>query len=241
MVHDFLFNGERASAHGIILEDVPAFAGGAERGEWVTIKGMSGSRWRSDGSLDSVDIKMNIYVQPWADLNDVIGFMSGSGRLVIEPLPWYWDARVFKMPAFAGWAWDGEGWRGSLTFRCRPHRYMYPESATLTFTGAGFVHNPCNAESEPIIVVRGSGDGVINVGGWTVNVSNLTEPIVLDCEAKIAYVLGTQTSAATQVSTSGDSSTEYAGSWPRLVPGRTDITFGGGIESITITPRWRWK
>ena len=72
------------------------------------------------------------------------------------------------------------------------------------------------------------------MGGCTVEIHELTEPIILDCEQMNAYA---QNGEGAPLNKNGSI---YAPEFPHLQPGETSISWTGGIKGVEIIPRW-WE
>ena len=111
-------------------------------------------------------------------------------------------------------------------FECQPQRFLKSGETAVTKTASGYVTNPTQFEALPLIVVYGSGAGTLTVGGTTVSISEIGTSVTLNCEIQRAY----------NGTTPRDST--VTGQFPKLVPGRNNISFTGGVTRVDITPRW---
>lgn len=135
------------------------------------------------------------------------------------------DPLVYYLAAFPGGA-DFESVlhrarRARLSFDARPERFLLSGSEPFVLSGSGAVVNPTAYSAKPLITLRGSGSGAIQVAGLSFSASNVSG-LVIDSEAQ---------------QTTGPSAT-VQGSWPQLIPGSNTITFSGGVTSLEIVPRW---
>jgi phage-related protein len=142
-----------------------------------------------------------------------------------------YDPDVFRMAFFSGPA-DIENilnifGRATVEFDCKPQRFLISGQEATRYYSATTITNPTAFEALPLITVYGNGAGALNVGGTVVNFSSIDESIELDCETENAY------KGVTNLN-----NTITAPSFPKLLAGKNEITWSGGIESIRITPRW---
>lgn len=124
--------------------------------------------------------------------------------------------------------------RCRVTFECAPESYLDVGEEIKTFLEAGTLDNPTKYEALPEITIYGSAAGTVNIGGMSVEVLRITEPIILDSEMQDAY---SKPGEGAAVNRNNDIS---AVDFPIILPGTTNISFSGGIEKIEIKPRW-WE
>lgn len=120
------------------------------------------------------------------------------------------------------------GGRTTIRFNCKPQRFLKTGDTEVTFNSAGTLTNPTKFTAQPIITVNGNGNGVLNVGGYVINLTGITTKIVLDSVLDEAYDGATNLNGKVAASKG----------LPRLVPGQNGISFSGGITSVKIAPKW---
>ena len=232
-MRNIMWFGDVSNAQlGVYVTELPGIPVAAENGEWVQLRGVDGERFVSDGSLASVPIPVPLWVPPAADVNAVAAWLTGAGMLRFEGWPWFWNARVDTPPTLIPCV-NNDGWTATVTFRAKPHRYVWPEAGPITLTGPGIVTNPATADALSRIEVIGSGDVTVMIGSYSVLIDGMSESITVDCESKVAYT-GAFASASDQVSMAD-------GLWPRLKPGENAVSWSGDVTGVVITPRWRWR
>lgn len=113
-----------------------------------------------------------------------------------------------------------------LTFNCKPFKYdIFGENA-VAFTDEGNLHNKYFEPSRPIIKVYGTGKGNVYIGNQNIVISDIDEYVTIDTEMQDAFK-GSKNKNNT-VSTADIV----------LQPGNNAISFGGGVTSVEIKPRW---
>lgn len=170
--------------------------------------------------LQMVDAQAQIrhIVNAWAD---------GTGDLYTsDDTTRVWKASVLKEVKYTRTCYHGKVYdQAEVTFRCQPiMRERTPEVVTLT--GAGTLSNNGNVIAQPKIVVKGSGDCTVTVGGETITLEGVTEDVTIDTEAGYVY--------------SASGALTMKGEFPTLGLGDTAVSFGGGVTSLEITPNWGW-
>ena len=120
--------------------------------------------------------------------------------------------------------------RAEITFNRKPQRYLkIGEHTTKINVNGSRIINPTSFDSDPLIKVFGSGSGTISIGNKTIQISNISDGLVIDCEMQEVY-LG---------STSYNQNVNYMNDgFPKLKPGRNIINFSGGVSRVEIIPRW---
>ena len=116
-----------------------------------------------------------------------------------------------------------------ITFRCRPERYLVIGSTEVSVPSGSILTNPTSFEAKPLIHVTGSGNGTLTIAGQVVTIKNMVDYLNIDCDRMDVY---------RQASENRNNCME--GSFPVLKAGNNSITFTGGIESVSIIPRW-WQ
>lgn len=215
-----------------VITTMPNIVIAEEDGEWVQIAGADGERFISNGGLRSVPIVVPMWIRPEADVNAVTAWLSGAGKLRFARWNWFWDARIIGETPLVPCVWD-DGWTTNVTFRAKPHRYVWPEADPITLTeSAVSITGKGTAPAKPLISITGTGNITLMVGSQSVLIDELDGTITLDCKAKIAY--------------SGDTAMKDAvsivdGKWPVLDPDITFVSWTGSVSEVTVTPRWRYR
>ena len=117
--------------------------------------------------------------------------------------------------------------RATIAFNCKPQRYLKAGEVAQTFTASGTLTNITRFDALPLITVNGSGAGTVTINSNTVTISAIDGYVVLDCELMDAYK-----------GTTNKNSTVTLTEFPVLAPGANTISFGGGVTSLEIVPRW---
>lgn len=222
------FAGKSSAQLGVVVTSMPAIPLAEERGEWETVSGRSGDVHIADGDLvlESIDLPVQIWVPPAADIAALSKWLRGSGQMRMEGWPWFWDARVYGVVTLLPAAFN-DGWTAAITFRCQPHRYLYPAAADIVLTAGGTVVNPGTAASEPRISVEATGDFILYVNGTAIEAgaSVIIDSRLRDCLETDGVALA--------------NGRVIMADFPVLSPGPNAVSWTGAVTKVTITPRWR--
>lgn len=115
----------------------------------------------------------------------------------------------------------------TLMFDCKPQRFL--KSGEKSFAIASGM-KVCNLwmPAKPEIVITGTGAADIRVGASQVHIAEIGGSITLDCDVLNAY----------DGVTNKNNLVTVKGGWPVLAHGETEISWTGGIQSVTMIPHW---
>lgn len=117
-----------------------------------------------------------------------------------------------------------------ISFDCKPQRFVKSGLRPVEMTQAGVLYNQYGFDALPLIVVHGSGGGVLVVGDRAVDIISMNGPLYLDCENQNAY----------NESNRNQNNQIIAPDFPVLSAGDNRISWTRNIEKIEIVPRW-WE
>lgn len=116
----------------------------------------------------------------------------------------------------------------NISFDCMPQKFFKSGEKGLTFTSSGGILFNDGFEAKPLITVYGSGTGKLKVGNTIVDLNNtFSGPIILDCDLQDAYYGYINKNSEIMATT-----------FPAIPPGKSTVEWSGGVESVTIIPRW---
>lgn len=122
--------------------------------------------------------------------------------------------------------------KGTITFNCKPQRYLEEGDTAIELSAEGTVTNPTKYDALPLIRVYTTEEGTLTVGSVTVKIAaGATEYIDIDSDTHRIY-------EGTNSRSSLITLTEHA--YPVLHAGDNGVSFTGGVTKVQITPRW-WK
>lgn len=198
------------------------------------IAGRNGALLMVDGNWQNYEQEYEVYIS--AEKRGLVRAARAVAEWLTAPVGYQrledsYEPDVYRMAFYEG-GQDIESilnrfGRATISFNCKPQRFLKSGEATKSFTAAGSLTNITKFDALPMITVYGSGAGTVTVGGITVTLSAIDEYTVLDCELMDAYK-----------GSVNKNPTVTATEFPKLVPGVNTISFSGGVTSLEIMPRW---
>ena len=113
----------------------------------------------------------------------------------------------------------------TISFNCKPQRFLKSGEQAIEFTAAGSIHNEY-MPSKPLI--RAYGTGSFTISGVSVQITTANEYTDIDCELMEAYKGSTNCNGNIVLTN---------GTFPVLNQGDNSIGISG-LTRIEITPRW---
>ena len=111
----------------------------------------------------------------------------------------------------------------TLSFDCKPQRFLKSGEAVRTCASGSVIYNPTRFDALPLIICSGNGSFVIN--GTEMVIEGNEGQIYIDCDLQDAY-LGSE-----------NKNSLITNNFPKLVPGENVIEYTG-LDSVQIMPRW---
>lgn len=229
----FFLNGVDAREFGIFLQEPIRISGLVPIVKAVQVPGRDGSVLFETGSFknrEAIAVCYSLYKGVSASISSATEFLLGSGgyaRLELSSDPThYLMANVSNGP-------DIEHRMNTLnpftiSFDCKPQMFVKNSDPPITIENpGGNIRNPHSGTSEPLIKVYGNGSGYLEISGVRVNIHEISQYMMLDCDTLNAYKLGQ--------SQNNSITAEY---FPVLKPGMNRVSMGGGIQKVEIEPRW---
>lgn len=226
--------GKSSDDVGVIVEHYPALPRPARKAEAVQVPGRNGDFIYVQDAFENYEQPYDIYISaerikiPNAALyvSQWLNRPKGYQKLEDSYEPQFFRLAYYNGPTDIENIMNRFG-RSQIRFNCKPQRFSRQGEFPKTITAAETLLNPFAFPSLPLITVYGSGEGVLQIGGYTVRLLSIDEFVVLDCDTQNAYK-----------GTKNKNNTISAPEFPRLEPGENEISWQGGIEKIEIIPRW---
>lgn len=236
------WNGVRSDTLGIKVEKYPNYTKPKRKMDVYNIPGRNGDIVMMQDAWENVEQKYDIWVGDDADhsIHDIFTAVAnwlyaptGYKRLSDD-----FDSDHFRFAYLAGPV-DieslsiGRAGKATLTFVCKPQRFLVSGGISIIISSADNIANPTTFSSKPLIYVERSsaGSGTVLVGNTRLTISELpANGLTIDCEEHRCY------------DGSGNNMNAYVSSstneFPVMVSGNNGISFTGNISYVSVTPRW---
>ncbi len=234
-INQFSFNGKKSySDMSLIITEPPTEVCPERDITYVSIPGRSGDLIQDNGRYKNT---WRTYpIAAWSDdyplemiLKKVSSWLAGS--VGYHRLTDTYDPDYYRMATISGSIEFTQKLKqiglASLYFNTKPFMYRIDGDNPIILTGSSEIYNPEDWESTPIIKLIGSGDITLNINGSSFSISNVEDHIELNSELMAAH----------KGSVLQNSKISFV-DFPKLSPGKNDISFSGSVESIEIIPRW---
>lgn len=226
---------------GIYVEAAPEYVKPQRKVDVYSVPGRSGDIIRPQNAWHNAKQEYSIFAGDGSE-HDVPGAFSNVAAWLYGPAGYQrleddFDPEHFRLAHFDG-PFDIENimtrvGRATITFDCKPQRFLKSGETAETFIIPGTITNPTAFASRPLLLVTGGGvEGTVTINGTVFAISDTTVPIYIDCDSMNCYDgSGNNKNAIVSSSTS-----EFA----TLAPGSNSIGFAGAVSTVQITPRW-WE
>lgn len=230
-----IFNGISSKDYHIQVEHPPGYDTPERDYEVVHVPGRNGDVVIDKGSYQNKDRSYEIAIgsedrffpEMANDISEWLHSAVGYARLEDSYEPEYYRMAVYKEETEIENILFHAG-RVTVKFNCKPQRFLKAGDMAVKFTSSGILKNPTRQIALPIITVYGSNAGVLTIGEYIVNISNIRDSVVINSEMQDAYN-GLTNRNADIILTKG---------FPKLKKGETEISFSGGITSVEVIPKW---
>lgn len=117
--------------------------------------------------------------------------------------------------------------RFDVSFELSAERWLKSGEDAVEFTESGVLVNPTTHTALPLIIVNGTGVGTLTINNKTITISEIGGKLTMDSATQRAY--NDNNEPKDDVITGG---------YHTLGNGENVVSFGGGVTSVKITPRW---
>lgn len=229
------YNGVPSTFYGIQVETQPGYLVPEKDVEVIHVPGRNGDLIIDKGVYQNVNREYSIscvtYEREFDSLVQAINtwLHPGPGYFRLEDTydPEFYREAICKDEVDIE-NFFGHGAKTTLTFNCKPQKYLKSGEDPRIFESAGTLRNPTLYVAKPLIKVYGSGSGVLTIGSYVVSLTAINEYVIIDSELMDVY----------KEQENKNSTATLADGFPLLNPGSNGILFSGGITKVQITPRW---
>lgn len=239
-MNEFILNGVRSGAYGIIMTEPPPAVFPKRIVETVAVPGRSGTLILDSKSFANAALPYKCAILPEDD--QTLREAAEAALMLLRPTAEYMRMECtyypdsFRMARISNEisveSIVDEAGRFTIPFDCKPQRYLKSGEHPILMDAAGILCNPTLFPALPLITVYGSGAGELIVGDIVVQIKANDGHIVLDSEMQDAYRV------ADSGALENKNGSIYAPDFPQLPAGETAISWMGDIAHIEIIPRW---
>jgi len=230
-----IFNDICSLDYGIQVETPPDYEFPEREYTLQPIPGRNGDLVQDKGSYKNVTRPYKIAIGSIDEEFSVMAnrisnwLHSGSGYLYLEDSyePEYYRLAMYSENLSITNILSKAG-RATINFNCKPQRFLKYGDEVRKFTNPGKLINPTGFVALPIITVKGSGSGTLQIGNYVVSISNIINGMILNSDIQDAYYLANNLNM--NISLSND--------FPKLEAGSINVSWTGGITSVEIIPKW---
>ena len=237
------FAGRNSRTYGIYISGESVYNAPERVVEMISVPGRSGDIAMDEGRFENITVEYPAFL--WGTNRATFtskmhamrsAFLSTVGyqRLEDDYHPNEYRLGVYMSGLEAEPKMYNTAAEFTLSFNCKPYRYLKSGETARVFTGAGTITNPEAFASLPLLVVTGY--GVLGIGSksLTIQGTSTTQEIYIDCDTMEAWEMvgGVMIARNDYVQNAGDA-------FPVLEPGDNGIALDTTMSRIEITPRWR--
>lgn len=227
----FTFNGVSSGSFGLFVNNINNYGSPTRNVEKISVPYRNGDLAIDLGTYENyvITYEVSLYQNTVDNIKLIADWLlntKGYKRLSDE-----WNVGEYREAMYYNqidWLMSSLSRYGkaSISFDCKPQRFLTSGETATTFSANGTITNPTNFFAKPLIEITGNGNFTIN--GYTVTVSNNSSTLIIDCETMQCYSGNTNMNNYVTLD-----------EFPQLKGGSNTIT-KGSVTSIKITPRW-WR
>lgn len=237
MIKRFWFDGQSSADFGMVLSGSGTYDAPERDVETISIDGRNGVLILDKGRFKNLPLAYPISIcRDFPEKADAarawLLAKPGYRRLEDDYNPDYFRMAMFTGPLNFDVKFLSRAAEATLTFNCKPQRFLNAGERAIPFSAAGKLRNPTGFPALPRITVYGTGAGELTVGGVTVKIKSIDGHLILDSD----------TQNASRVADSGAlenvNANINAPEFPVLDEGESTVSWSGDITKIEIIPRW---
>lgn len=230
-----MFNGVSSQDYHIQVEHPPGYDFPERDYEIVHVPGRNGDIVLDKGSYQNKDRSYEIAIgsedrffpEMANDISEWLHSAVGYARLEDSYEPEYYRMAMYKEENDIENILFHAG-RATIKFNCKPQRFLKSGDISIKVSSGDVLKNPTRQEAAPIITVYGYGTGLLNVGGYVVNISSIATAVTINSEIQDCY----------NGAVNRNYTITLGNGYPKLKKGENEISFSGGITSVEVIPKW---
>lgn len=234
----FTFNGKSNEEFYLRIGEGLSYVSSSNDIERITVPGRDGDLLVDNRRRSAVEqpIPLNL-VKEKGLVTDIIpaitDWLSVKGY---QDMTFSWDKdHIYKGAYLEGFSVEEtlkQFGKTNLTFLLQPIKYRKDGMTKITLSNGGTVTGKGNVQAQPIITIRGNGEGVLTINGRQTKFKNVQAAITFDMQKKMVYS-GPQAAWDKVVR-----APQYV--MPYLDPGANKISWTGSF-TVELVPYWGVK
>lgn len=236
MMGSFHYRGTSSLDYGLMVATEPKIPTAQRGEEQVSVPGRDGVLRIDHGRFLPITVSYECGVKLFKR-NGVERLMRGIKAWLVSGRGDYilsdsYDTDYFRIASFSG-PMDIEntfdrGGKFTVSFLCHPYKYSHGGQFKTTIGATKTLVNIEPFESLPYIRINGNGSCELYLNNTTIGVSDVSEYVEIDSEAKQVFKGAVSMNGKTVM-----------GDFPVLAPGKNDFDWNSNVTSVEIIPRWR--
>lgn len=230
----FCIDGIRCDEVGLRLQKPIEFSQAKPKITTVSVPGRNGDLHYFEGAYSNITGSVNCFALEPGNVDRALNAISkwtlmtpGYHRLETSDEP-----EIYRMACVIAGAGTEIRMRTlapfSLTFDCMPQKFFKSGEKEIVITKSGAVLFNDGFPANPQITVNGKGKGMLAINDMSVTFNgDFAGPIILDSDTQNAYY-----------GRNNKNEEITASEFPILLNGKNTIAWSGGVESVSIIPRW---
>lgn len=237
------WGGESSADFGMVVSAAPAFDKPTRKQTIYNVPGRNGSIIFQQDAFEDVERSYEVWIAEQME-EDSGGVISGTlperihaftawlnSKTGWQTLEDSFEPDIFRKAYYSG----GNDFsnemmqvgRSTLTFTCRPERFLKSGNTAVTVTNGTVLDNPTKFASKPLIEINVLNASTVSItlGGKTIT-ANVSSTLFIDCEMMNAYSGTTLMNSA------------ITGEFPTMPPGANAVSISGSPFNVKITPRY---
>lgn len=233
---EIIYNGRSSKEIGLEVETFPSYQSPKRSYEKIHIPGRNGDLLIDNGSWEnterSYEVSIGSYRRRYYEMMNAVSEWLHSAISYVR-LEDSYEPEYYRLAAYledvSMTNLFNRGGKATITFDCKPQRFLKLGDVPIILTEKSTtIQNPTGFASLPIITVYGTGSGVLVVGTYTVEISDIGNQIIIDSEIQDAYWERTNKNSVITI----------RNGFPKLDTGLVTIGFSGGISQVEVIPKW---
>lgn len=236
-----IFNGISSKDYHIQVEHPPGYDTPERDYEMVHVPGRNGDLYIEKNSYQNTKRTYEIAaLVPKSTFTNIANGInewlhSAVGYAVLEDS---YEPDYFR---YAAYVEDGsitnileKGGRVTVSFNCKPQRFLKEGKKGIVISSSNSkVYNPTKYEALPIVHVKITSNGVLNINGCSMTIAKPgdKDALIINSDLQDCYDSTQTLNLNKYVAFNNDK-------FPKLSPGNNDISYSGGIVGVTIYPNW---